>query len=439
MGKSKPINLGSDDIIGKTPPKAQSYYVTDTVEGKLKLKVHPSGKRTYHYDQGVIHGVRKRPSLAGFKETTVSIMRKKVREYNNLASNDINPFSEDLSKLTLTMFLEDIFMPEKQMPSVGADGTRHGVSEREYKNRMSMINAHIRGGIGKMLLKDMSYMAVEAFFRKVEQKTATQARNIRVFLIDAWKEALRRFDNLQGHPNYFQMIDVKRLNKAIRQKAKDKRPLNQEEGTAIYNAIQNAIEEEPFIARCIKLISLLAVRKMDAMNLKFEDIQKDKTSGQLYFSAYNDKGGEDFIFFGENSSAVLDEIKKLHKEKSLVAFKYVFPKIKHDRYVDEPITDGMVRTVFEGSGHGIITGILGEAGKEAPTLLGTNKIPKFTLHNFRHTTSSQLEGRDAQLALGHKNASTTEEHYKKTLKSDLAANAPKREAAIISVFDGKGR
>ena len=47
------------------------------------------------------------------------------------------------------------------------------------------------------------------FMRKVSIKSATQARNIRVFLIDAWREALRRHENLRL-PNYFEMYDIKR-------------------------------------------------------------------------------------------------------------------------------------------------------------------------------------------------------------------------------------
>ena len=430
------LNLASDDVKTKTRPKKNSYYVTDTVEGRLQLKIHPSGVRTYHYAQGIVHGVRKRPKLARFEETTASIMRSKVREYNHQQSKGLNPFAEDLEKLTLGMFLEDVFMPEKQKPTFGSDGTRFGVSEKEYKNRMSMINAHIRDGIGKILLKEMSYAAVDAFMRKVSIKSATQARNIRVFLIDAWREALRRHENLRL-PNYFEMYDIKSLNKQIRKNSKGKRPLDKIEGPAIHAAIEAAIEDEPFIARCIKLISLLTTRKMDLATLRFESIEYDKDAEKYYFENYNEKSDDQYTYFGKESAAILEEIKLLHKQKNLIKFQHLFPQFKNGRYVDKHITEGMLRTVWEGSGHGKITGILGKAAETAPTLLGTKKLPKFTLHDFRDTAATYTEEEDSQYALGHTNPDTTRQSYRKILKGKFADVSDRREGAMKSILDAK--
>ena len=435
------LNLASEEIKKKTPPRSNAYYVTDTQEGRLLLKVHPSGVRSYHYSQGYVHGKRKRPVLAKFNETTASIMRKKVQEYNRLASEGINPFSEDLQKLTLEMFLLDHFMPNKQQPKIGADGVRYqGISEREYKNRMSMINAHIKGSIGSIRLRDMTYATVDNWLTEVSQKSSTQARNIRIFLVDAWREALRKHSDLRL-PNFFEMWDIKTLTKKIKAAAPDPRPLNedQDEGTAMYNAIEAAIDGQPLIARCIKLIYLMTTRKSDIATLQWDQIIFDKKREQYYFKETQEKDSEPLKYFGTASYAVIEELREVHKNLGLIAYKNIFPKFDRDRgiYIDKPITDAMLRTVFEGSGHGKITGILGAAGAVAPTLLGTNRIPKFTLHNFRDTVGTYLEGDEGQLALGHKSAQTTEQHYRAILRKQLAENADVREQTMMEVVSAK--
>ena len=70
------LNLAREDIKAKTPPKKWEYYVTDTVEGRLLMRVYPSGKRAFHYSNGLVDdGVkgkkRNRPVLAAFDETTI--------------------------------------------------------------------------------------------------------------------------------------------------------------------------------------------------------------------------------------------------------------------------------------------------------------------------------------------------------------------------------
>ena len=431
------LNLASKDIKAKTPPKKNSYYVSDTVERRLLLKVHPLNKegvcvRSYHWSQGIVLGVRKRPQLARLEETTTSIMRNEVQVKNRQMSDGINPYAEDLKKLTLNMFLMEVFMPDHQQPTVAKDGTKLGVSEAEYKNRMSMINAHIKEGIGKVLIKEMTYQAVDKFLRAVAVKSPSQARNIRVFLVDAWRQALREHQDLRL-PNFFQMWDIKNLNKKIKKNKKKKRPLEDVEGPAIYNAIEKAIKESPLIARCIKLISLTTTRKMNVAELTFDDIKLDKASKKYYFD--NSKQDDPVpIFLGDDSQALLDEIKQVHKDLGLVSFKHLFPQFKNGRYVDVAITDSMLRTVWEGSGHGKIYGILGDAAKEAPTLLGTNTIPKFTLHNLRDTAATYTDGEDSQLSLGHKHMATTEESYKKLLKSKMAATSDVREGAMKGIL-----
>ena len=154
-----------------------------------------------------------------------------------------------------------------------------------------------------------------------------------------------------------------------------------------------------------------------------------------------EKDSEPLKYFGPDSVKLIEEIRNVHKEHGLVKFKHVFPQLDRRRgvYVDKAITESMLRTVFEGSGHGKIGGILGAAAKEAPTLLGTNKIPKFTLHKFRDTVGSNMTTEEGQTALGHKNAQTTEEHYKQILKKELAINSDAREATITSIMNNKGR
>jgi len=428
------LNLASKDITTKTPPKDHAYYVSDTVERRLLLKVHPSGVRSYHWSQGYVHGVRKRPQLERFEDTQASTMRKKVQEYNHQMSEGNNPFSADLQKLTLTMFLEDIFMPQKQLPHTASDGTRLGISMTEYKNRLSMINAHIKSSIGKTLLKDMTYPAVDTFLTSVARKSPTQAKNIRIFLTDAWREALRQHSSLRL-PNFFEMWDIKTLSKRIKQNKTDNRPLRVDlgEGVAMYNAIETAIDTSPLIARCIKLIYLTSVRKMSMAELRFEDIKYDETE-KKYYAQKIWKDEEATLFFGEESMKVIEEVKQKHKDLNLVKFQHLFPQFKNERYIDTPITADQMRVIYEGSGHGKIKGILGEAGKEAPTLLGTKDIPKFTLHDFRDTVASHTKGEDSQHSLGHKHIATTEEHYKKQLKANMSKVASVREATMTNIL-----
>tara|TARA_R100000781_G_C4076196_1_gene126170 strand:- start:193 stop:1506 length:1314 start_codon:yes stop_codon:yes gene_type:complete len=432
------LNLASKDIKAKTPPKKNSYYVADTVERRLLLKVHPLNKdgvcvRSYHWSQGKVLGVRKRPQLARLEETTTSIMRNEVQVKNRQSSDGINPYAEDLKKLTFNMFLMEVFMPNKQQPTVAKDGTRLGVSEAEYKNRMSMINAHIKEGIGKVLVKDMTYQVVDGFLSAVAIKSPSQARNIRVFLVDAWREALRQHQDLRL-PNFFQMWDIKNLNKKIKKNKKAIRPLEDIEGPAIYNAIEKAIEESSLIGRCVKMISLVTTRKMNVAKLMFDDVKLDKASKKYYFDNSKQQDNPVPIFLGEDSQALLEEIKQVHRDLGLVSFKHIFPQFKNGRYVDVPITDSMLRTVWEGSGHGKIYGILGDAAKEAPTLLGTKTIPKFTLHDFRDTAATYTDGENSQLSLGHKHMATTEDSYKKILKSKMSVVAAAREGAMKGIL-----
>jgi integrase len=443
------LNLAREDIKAKTPPKKYEYFVTDTVEGRLLMRIYPSGKRAFHYSNGLVDdGVkgkkRNRPVLAAFEETTVSAMRKKVQEYNRRRSNNENPFAADLQKLTLNIFLDSHFMPKKQMPVFKTINNKSvrvaGVSEREYRNRMSMINKHIRPAIGEIKLKDMTYSHVDQFLTHVKNSSMTQARNIRVFLIDAWKEALRQHSDL-NKPNFFEMWDIKALNDSIEKAKKDKRPLDVDldEGTAMYNAIEAAIETNPLIARCIKLIYLTASGKGDIRTLQWDQIEFDKNREMHYFKEIQEKKREQLKYFGTDSWALIQELKEVHKQLNLVGYTNIFPQFKRNEgvYVDKPITEAMLRTVFEGSGHGKITGILGAAGSEAPTLLGTNKIPKFTLHNFRDTAASGISTEEGQLALGHKSKTTTEQYYKEILKKELSANANVREGNITSILNAK--
>ena len=440
------LNLAREDIKAKTPVKDYIYFVTDTSEGRLLLRVYPSGHRAFHYSNGYVvsgkGGKKKhRPVLAKFEEATVSAMRKKVQEYNRVRSNGGNPFAADLQMLTLNIFLDDHFMPNKQRPSFNSDGIRiAGVSAKEYKNRLSMINKHIRPAIGAIKLKDMNYIAVDEFLTDVQKKTATQARNIRVFLIDAWREALRSHSDLRL-PNFFEMWDIKALNKVIKSTSKDARPLDEDkgEGTAMFNAIEASIETNKLIARCIKLIYLTSSRKSDISSLQWEQIEYDKDREKYFFKETQEKDSEPLKYFGPDSVKLIEEIRNVHKEHGLVKFKHVFPQLDKKRgvYVDKAITESMLRTVFEGSGHGKISGILGAAAKEAPTLLGTNKIPKFTLHDFRDTVGSNMSAEEGQLALGHKSKTTTEQYYKQILKKQLAENSDAREATITSILNAK--
>ena len=430
------LNLADKELKSKTKLKSHSYWVTDTIQPRLLLKVQTSGRRVFHWSQGYVDGIRKRPKLAKYEDTTASIMRADVDKKNKLMSQDINPFATDLQRLTLGMFLIDIYMP-KQEPTIAKDGTKLGLSEKEYKNRLSMINAHIKDGIGKVLLKDMSYPTVSKFLDKLALHSPTQCKNVRFFLIAAWKEALRQHSQNLRLPNFFEMWDIKTLSKRIKHNQKPPRPLDQDlgEGVALYNAIEKVIETSPLIARCIKLQTLLVIRKMHCAGLKFDDIKKDAKTKQSYVEKVF-KNEKIPIYFGESSLALLAEIKDQHKKLGLVKFKYLFPRFKNGRYVDEHISDDNIKQVYEGRGHGKAgaNSILGIASKTAPTLLGTKDIPKFTLHDLRDTADQQTDNEDSQYALGHKNAQTSERSYRAIEKTKMSAVADKREKAMQEIL-----
>ena len=418
------IQIKYENAINYKPDQDTDYYVSDSLQKHLKLRVLRSGTKTWVYDY-LLNGRRKRHAFGELAKErkgngmTPAQARDQVSNWEAIRKQGKNPLIEhasDVKGITLNKYFDDEFLHLRAVkPSTTAKGVRQGNSIYEYKQKISIWNKHIRKQLGDLPIKQINVKIVRDWYDNIAKKTPAHSIKVNGLAKYVMKNLLDTYEELDEiTSNKFTKIKTKEVSEAVAL-ARTKRPLTPEEFKAVWYACDEW--HNPVEGLYIQFIMATSARGQAVADIKRSDIkQKD---GRYWFNT---------LHKNKPFQIVMNELVEQTYLKTLAAVKrypispYLFPKYIYDSerkligVADTPIDSSTRQRIWRGrstkqvKGNLVVSsngGLRGLASKNCKTVLEVG------LHDIRDTYASRSDNvEEATDMLQNRLISTTDKHYR---------------------------
>lgn len=374
----------SKRVIDALPPqpataKAREDEYSDTEVAGLKLLVNRHGRKFFYLRYR--HAGRQRSmKLGNYGDLDVADARSLALQHRALLAKGIDPQDANQTEqgMTFRRFVDDHYVPHAR------------VSKRSANSDESKFKTHLFAVFGHQPLTTITRQEIQRYHDELISKRAPATANRHLAL-------LKRCFNLAILWGYLENNPAKGI-RMHTENNQSQRFLTVEEAQRLWKALDK--EENQIAATAIKLMLVTGVRREEALQARWEHIDRDR---QLWHLPMTKSGRQRFVMLSETALAVLSEL----------------PNAGHGHYL------------FPGTKPGKP---LSNARKSFLRALKAAGVAQFRIHDLRHTFASLAINNGATLyevqhLLGHASNKTTQRYAH--LASDNLRDASSRVGALI--------
>lgn len=358
-----------------SPSREKEYSDTQVVG--LKLLVSKSGRK-FFYLRYTFHKRKRAIKIGEFGAMSIAEARQLCNELKGQIQRGIDPQAEkqQLAQIpTFPAFVHDCYLPWAQ------------ANKRSANADESKIRIHLLPVFGKLRLDQISTQALQRYLDQLKNTHATATRNRHLSLLSKIFKMAVQFGVLEKNP----AVGI-----AKQQENNERhRFLSQEEIARFLAAL--AGDENPVAASCLAFLLYTGARRSEALNAKWEHIDKEK---QLWLIPRSKNGKYRHVLLNAKALDVLENLPRIP------ANPYVFPGKRTGQPLNNP--------------QKCFARVLNKAG-----------IAAFRIHDLRHTHASIAINNGASLyevqhLLGHSQVKTT------TRYAHLAESSLRRVTDTVS-------
>jgi len=471
------VEIRYDNAKNYIPDLDRPYFVTDSIQSHLKLRVMQQGSKTFFYDY-MWNGTRCRQRLGTLSDNnkdgiTPSEARKLVGSYEVRRKgmpprHPLSTEAPDVKGITLNSHFEDWSNDSDIKPHKTSSGMQDGMLPEVFKQQVDRYNRHIRDvvtccgckkvlrfpehynegklpsvcphnelynqvkctsikfdtekSIGGLALTTLSTPEIKVWFDNIRKRTATEAiKTLNLAKQIVTHLLLNNEDMANAMPNRFGNIKQKKLNEKLAEHRKENiTPLSEEEFKALWNACDTAPNRVEGLF--IKFVMASSLRGISVARMQFKDIEKVK--GGYQYTAKMKKNLVT-IRFNALEESIYKEVQSIRKqEKYNNHSDYVFPKYKRNLLSEvigineKMMTNSDIDRIWKGRSTKQIKNklVLNKNGGIRGLAMETEtSIGKRGLHDIRDTYASfeDLTSQDVAYLLGHKLGTVAEKSYTK--------------------------
>ncbi|MDA7084768.1 tyrosine-type recombinase/integrase [Pseudomonas sp. SA3-5] len=374
----------SKRVIDALPPqpasaKAREDEYSDTEVAGLKLLVNRHGRKFFYLRYR--HAGRQRSmKLGNYGDLDVADARSLALQHRALLAKGIDPQDANQTEqgMTFRRFVDDHYVPHAR------------VSKRSANSDESKFKTHLFAVFGHKPLNTITRQEIQRYHDELISKRAPATANRHLALLKRCFNLAILWGHLENNPA-----------KGIRMHTENnqsQRFLSVEEAQRLWKALGK--DDNQIAATAIKLMLVTGVRREEALQARWEHIDRDR---QLWHLPMTKSGRQRFVMLSETALAVLSELPN------------------------------------EGNGHYLFPGTkpgkpLSNARKCFLRALKAAGVVQFRIHDLRHTFASLAINNGATLyevqhLLGHASNKTTQRYAH--LASDNLRDASSRVGALI--------
>lgn len=241
----------TDRSIAALKPKEKRFDVSDSLRIGLRVRVAPSGMKTWVYEKRIRGGPLRSHTLGRFPVISLSEAREKAIVLEKEAMEGKDRKVEIVGQETVSAVLDKY----EQL---------HLTNLRTGKERRKQLNT----ALAKYMDTPISKLERRNFQSFIDQVAATGS----LVHANRYKAALSAFSGFAWQRGYIDQNIGAGLPNALREKPRD-RVLTIDEVRAIYDAAEFL---SPLWKPCIRLLILTAQRRSDIAGLRFTEIDLEK-------------------------------------------------------------------------------------------------------------------------------------------------------------------
>ena len=241
----------TDRSVAALKPKDKRYDQSDSLRVGLRVRVSPSGMKTWVFEKRIRGGPLRSHTLGRFPVISLSEARDKAFTLEKEAMEGVDRKAETVGKQTVSSVLDTY-------EQLHLTNLRTGAERRKQLN--TALAKYLDHPISKLERRDF-----QAFIDKVASSGSLVHAN-------RYKAALSAFAGFAWRRGYTEHNIGAGLSNALREKPRD-RVLSLDEVRAIYDAAEFL---SPLWKPCIRLLILTAQRRSDIAGLRFSEIDMEK-------------------------------------------------------------------------------------------------------------------------------------------------------------------
>jgi len=486
------VEIRYENAINYIPDLDRPYFVTDSKQSHLKLRVMQQGSKTFFYDY-MWNGKRCRHRLGTLSDNNKDgITPVKARELvgsyeaRRKGMPPRHPLSEeapDVKAITLNSHFEVWKEDSDIKPNITKGGISDGMQPLVFKQQVDRYNRHIRDlatctdcevsyrypddyknnmpkacpkckceskksntnikiNIGAKALTTLTKQEIKEWFDKIRIDTPTEALKVLNLAKQITQHLLNNNEDMaNAMPNRFALIDQKKINKKLKLHRKQNiTPLSKVEFKALWNACDIAPNKVEGLF--IKLCMASSLRGISIALMKTNDIEE--INGGIQYTAMMKKNIIT-IRFNKLEKSIIKEAKKLRlQDRYNVHSEYLFPKYRRNHLAEvigiyeTPMSNSDIDRIFKGRSTKEKKGklVLNTNGGVRGIAMNTEpSIGKRGLHDIRDTYASfeKLTSQDIAFLLGHKLGTVAEESYTKHSTEHWQMVADMRESITLKL------
>ena len=407
----KPVEIKTINAKNYPPDPDRDYRVSD-IQKHLKLRVLPSGSKTWEYDY-IHNGKRQKYAMGKLEELTPPQARAQVMEWESNRKKGRDPFTKSAKGISLNSMKDDYFNHRRVKPHTTKTGVKTGLSQKEFTERKSRFERHFEEyAVAQTPLLKLELSVIKRWFNNLVTEKPSEALACLFLGSHMLNLILEDNEELAGAiSNKFDAAiskEEKKIYKDSIDETRSKRPLTRPEFKALWDAAENWGDKLEGLL--IQFIMATSVRQSHAGRLLKDDIQKKKVDGKsVYFFEAKFKKSFDTVVLSEQAEAIYKAVLTHHKSQDPAWIsEFLFPSQDYtggkfhglrQRGMDK---DDIRRAFTGGSNNTSSKGIRGAAAKEQPSILGvkskTNvekekygewKVKPIGLHDIRDTYATE--------------------------------------------------
>lgn len=377
----------SKRLIDALPPqptdaRARESEYSDTEVSGLKLLINKQGRKFFYLRYR--HAGRQRSmKLGNYGELEVSDARLLALKHRAQLSNGIDPQETVVeSGMTFRRFIDDHYLPHAY------------ASKRSANSDDSKFKTHLFEMFGVRLLASITRQEIQRYHDELISRRAPATANRHLAL-------LKRCFNLAILWGYMDSNPATSI-RMHTENNQSQRFLNIDEAKRLWAVLDD--EQNQIAAKAIKLMLVTGVRREEALQARWENIDYDR---QLWHLPMTKSGRQRFVMLSETAIAVLNELPNRGGSN------YLFPGSKPGKP-------------------------LNNARKSFQRALKAAGLTHLRIHDLRHTFASLAINNGATLyevqhLLGHASNTTTQRYAH--LASDNLRKASARVGALVVPTD----
>ena len=481
------VEIRYENAINYIPEIDRPYFVTDSKQSHLKLRVMQQGSKTFFYDY-MWNGKRCRQRLGTLSDNnkdgiTPSEARKLVGEYEAKRKgmpprHPLSTEAPDVKGITLNSHFEVWKDDAEIKPRTTKNGMQMGMLPLVFKQQVDRYNRHIRDlkicdecgtpykypevkgkegcprkkceskkyttkkNIGGMALTKLTVTEIKDWFDKILTDTPTEALKVLNLAKQITQHLLTNNEDMaMAMANRFALIKQKDISKKLTDHRKQNiTPLSEAEFKALWNACDIAPNKVEGLF--IKFCMASSLRGISIATMKTNDIEE--ISGGIQYTAKMKKNIVT-IRFNKLEKSIIKEAKKLRlQDRYNVHSEYLFPKYRRNHLAEvigiyeTPMSNSDIDRIFKGRSTKEKKGklVLNTNGGVRGIAMNTEpSIAKRGLHDIRDTYASfdNLTSQDIAFLLGHKLGTVAEKSYTKHSTKHWQMVADMRESITLKL------